>query len=73
MKMRKSHFFYKYVKFIPFPNCKNMQRLVKVFTPEDYSEPRNSSQIALTGCDGTAAEEVIVVQQYHIPSYGTQV
>ena len=46
---------------------------MKAFTPEDYSEPRNLSEIALTSRDGAAAEEVIVAQQYHIPSYGTQV
>jgi len=65
------------IEIICNPNLRILffaQRVVKAFTPEDYSEPRNLSEIALTSRDGAAAtDEVIVVQQYHTPSYGTQV
>ncbi|KAI9561180.1 hypothetical protein GHT06_012136 [Daphnia sinensis] len=45
------------------------QRLVKMFTPEDTSDPRNLSQISLTARDAVGPSSV----GHHSTSYGTQV
>ncbi|KAK4004819.1 hypothetical protein OUZ56_006542 [Daphnia magna] len=44
------------------------QRLVKMFTPEDTSDPRNLSQISLTARDAVGPSSV----GHHSTSYGTQ-